>query len=109
LSSEKTVIVVDDFCTEGHSLDAARVYIRKAGAKVVCLSWLKTINTNYKRIRKLHPLYFNPYQPNQFSSVEYQEYIYRNYISDRAGPEEIDSRFAAYDDWFNHYWTGGNW
>lgn len=96
----KTVLVVDDFCTEGYSLEAARIYMRMAGANVICLSWLKTINTNYKRIRNLEPVKFNPFEPNEFSFIrQCKEYSYRDYILDAYAPEEIDSRLAAYDNW----------
>lgn len=96
----KTVLVVDDFCTEGFSLDAARVYLKQADATVICLSWLKTINTNYMRICSLIPEKFNPFQPNEFLALESSKiYPYRNYIQDVHAPEEIDSRLAAYDIW----------
>ena len=43
----KQVLVVDDFCTYGRSLDTARAYIEAAGGKAVLFSWLKTINTAF--------------------------------------------------------------
>jgi hypothetical protein len=58
----KTVLVVDDFCTQGNSFEAARAFIRRTGAQVVCLSWLKTINTNYNAISgQISTLVQNPY------------------------------------------------
>lgn len=98
--SGKTVLVVDDFCTRGFSLDAARIYLEQAGAKVISLSWLKTINTDYTRIFSQTPAKFNPFEPNQFSTIDnHQCYVYKNYISDKYAPEEIDSRLAVYDNW----------
>jgi hypothetical protein len=38
LKKDKTVLLVDDFCTEGNSFEAGRAF---------CLSWLKTINRDY--------------------------------------------------------------
>ena len=46
----KTVLLVDDICTEGNSFEAGRTFIRATGADTICLSWLKTINTNYHAI-----------------------------------------------------------
>lgn len=109
LMPDKTVLVVDDFCTEGHSLDAARVYIKKTGANVICLSWLKTINTNYRRILTLQPPDFDPYQPNKFSDIRYKEYNYHTYLTDTSAPEEIDARLRAYDDWFEQHWLDEAW
>ncbi len=96
----KTVLVVDDFSTQGYSLEAARIYLKQAGANVICLSWLKTINTNYNRIRNLTPHKFDPYQANTFLSVtKNTEYTYRDHILDKYAPEEIDSKLATYDNW----------
>lgn len=97
----KVVLIVDDICTQGYSLDAARVYIKKAGAaRVICLSWLKTINTDYMRIRGLTPSDFDPFDTNRFEKVtKTAVYSYRNHIVDRDAPGEIDDRLAAYDNW----------
>src|SRR3546814_2004653 len=46
----KRILVVDDICTEGNSFEAARAYLRAAGAQAVCVSWLKTINTDYRAV-----------------------------------------------------------
>jgi len=96
----KTVLVVDDFSTQGYSLEAARIYLKQAKANIICLSWLKTINTNYERSINLQPNQFNPYKPNIFSSdIETSSYPYRDYILDQYAPEEIDLRLATYDNW----------
>jgi len=62
LRKGKTVLVVDDFCTQGNSLEAARAYIENTGARAICLSWLKTINTDYKQINPM--LELHPYERN---------------------------------------------
>lgn len=60
--SGKTVLLVDDFCTEGHSFEAGRAFINAMGAATICLSWLKTIKTDYRAISP--PITIaNPYQP----------------------------------------------
>ena len=98
--TDKVVLVVDDICTKGFSLDAARVYLKMAGAKeIVCLSWLKTINTEYHRITKLKS--FDPFVSNQFLSndVTVKTYGYRRNIIDPLAPEELDSRLKSYNQW----------
>jgi hypothetical protein len=60
LKAGKTVLVVDDFCTEGNSFEAARAYIERTGARTICLCWLKTINSDYRVITKA-PSIVDPY------------------------------------------------
>src|SRR3546814_13472075 len=61
----KRILVVDDICTEGNSFEAARAYLRAAGAQAVCVSWLKTINTDYRAVSPALG-YFNPYIAQTF-------------------------------------------
>ncbi|MEN3968157.1 hypothetical protein [Acinetobacter sp. BWR-L5] len=43
----KVILLIDDIATSGYSFDAASLLLKKAGAKrVICFSWLKTINTS---------------------------------------------------------------
>lgn len=45
----KTVLLLDDIATAGFSFDAASLLLKRAGAKrVICFSWLKTINTDLR-------------------------------------------------------------
>lgn len=46
----KTVLVLDDICTAGHAFETARFLIEGQGAKVILVSWLKTVNTNYQKM-----------------------------------------------------------
>lgn len=46
----KRILVVDDFCTEGYTLDAVRNHLATVGATMVGVSVLKTINTAYHRL-----------------------------------------------------------
>ena len=46
----KKILVVDDFCTNGRSLEVARIFIEAAGGKAMLFSWLKTINSDYFEI-----------------------------------------------------------
>ncbi len=97
LSRGKTVLVIDDFCTEGYSLEAARVYLQQAGAKVICLSLLKTINSSYNQILDIDK--FDPYQPHSSLQVSSQQHPYRNHIMDNETPQELNDKLAAYDNW----------
>ncbi|MFA3362052.1 phosphoribosyltransferase [Acinetobacter baumannii] len=58
---DKNILLIDDFVTEGYSLDAAKLLLEATGAKVICMSWLKTINTSIKISRnplpKNYPIY----------------------------------------------------
>jgi hypothetical protein len=96
--AEKQVLVVDDFITNGRSLDAARAFIEAAGAKALLFSWLKTINTRFEHMSPDPPL--EPYRPciihKEPATVSY---YYRNYIVAPRAPRELTSILRAYRDW----------
>jgi hypothetical protein len=94
----KTVLIIDDFCTQGYSLEAARVYIEQTGAKAILLTLLKTINKNYERIEKIEK--FNPFESNTFSLVnETRRYPFSKYIIESSACQEIRSKLREYNDW----------
>ena len=95
----KGVLVVDDFCTAGYSLEAARLFLEEAGAKTVLLSWLKTINTDYEVIKLKNS--FNPYSPQEFNpgDLKFKKLPYHNHIVDNVAPEEIKKTFERYKKW----------
>jgi hypothetical protein len=98
LKRDKTVLVIDDFCTQGYSLEAARIFIEKTGANVICLSLLKTIIKDYEQIVSIEN--FNPFQPNQFSSPGLiLRHPYKNCVLSPSAYEEIGSKLQAYDNW----------
>ncbi|MCF2901741.1 hypothetical protein L1267_15305 [Pseudoalteromonas sp. OFAV1] len=98
LGRGKTVLLVDDICTKGWSLDAARKYIEKTRAKTIMVTWLKTINTNYCPIGDLGD--FNPYQANRFSNVQMtQEYSYHQHLVDQNASEELGEQLEQYLNW----------
>lgn len=98
LKKGKTVLVIDDFCTQGYSLEAARAYVEQTGAKAICLSLLKTINRDYEQINKINK--FLPFQVNQFSSLgQVIRHRYEDYILNPSAHEEIGSKLSAYDNW----------
>lgn len=98
LSRGKTVLLVDDICTKGYSLDAARKYIERTGARTIMVSWLKTINTNFCTIGKMGD--FDPYDINEFENVPMgKEYNYHQYHVDGAASEELGEQLEQYINW----------
>jgi hypothetical protein len=94
----KTVLVIDDFCTNGYSLESARAYIEQTGAKVICMSWLKTVNSDYRQISAIDK--FHPFQPNQFAAPPRTKgYPYRAHIVDPIAPDEVTQKLRVYDGW----------
>jgi len=94
----KTLLVIDDICTNGYSLEAARAFIKQTGANVVCMSWLKTINSDYKQITTMAE--FDPFSVARFAgdppSVSHP---YRNKIVDPMAPDEVTQKLRSYDAW----------
>ncbi|MDD1827358.1 phosphoribosyl transferase [Photobacterium sp. ZSDE20] len=98
LGRGKTVLLVDDICTKGWSLDTARKYIEKTNSKTIMVTWLKTINRNYCTIGDLGN--FNPYQPNTFTNVPMaQEYNYNTYLIDTNASEELGEQLEQFLNW----------
>lgn len=98
LNRDKTVLVVDDFCTRGYSLDAARLYLEQTGVNVICMSWLKTINRPFTLI--LDKPEFDPFEENHFDeSFRVREYPYQKHIVDEQAPEELTRRLNTYINW----------
>lgn len=94
----KTVLLVDDICTKGYSLDAARKYIERTGARTIMVSWLKTINTNFCTIGDMGK--FDPYDINEFENVPMGiEYSYHRYHVDGAASEELGEQLEQYINW----------
>jgi hypothetical protein len=96
--SGKQILVVDDFITNGRSLDAARAFIQAAGANAVLFSWLKTINTSFEHMSPDPPL--DPYRPCTISQEPATaSYYYREYIVAPRAPRELTSILRGYRDW----------
>ena len=100
LGPGKTVLLIDDICTEGNSLVAGKAFIEQTGASVICVSWLKTINTDIKTIKPFQRRSFNPYQPQNFSTFSSgKAYAYHQNITDNLAPGELSKIFELYDRW----------
>ncbi|MES2056273.1 MAG: HAD family hydrolase [Pseudomonadota bacterium] len=95
----KTVLLIDDICTEGNSFEAGRAYLAAAGAKTICLSWLKTINTDY---RAVSPAFgpFNPYMAHTFPTpIASQSHWYSSAISAHGAPTDLAEVYNRYFKW----------
>ena len=95
----KTVMLVDDICTQGYSLEAARAFIAQTGADVICLSWLKTINRGYMRIDAGLPD-FNPYNRQTFdANVRTTTIPYTLGITDEQAAAEVNQKLQSFINW----------
>ncbi|EPU0815584.1 phosphoribosyltransferase family protein [Morganella morganii] len=98
LKHGKTVLLVDDICTKGWSLEAARKYIERTGAKTIMVTWLKTINTDIETIGATQA--FDPYQMQTFTNIPSgKTYGYHTYHIDGAASEELGEQLQQYIDW----------
>ena len=89
---------LDDFCTNGRSLDSARAYIEAAGGKAVLFSWLKTINMGFLHMNGAPQL--QPFQANTIGrEPNVMNFDYTPYIVSDDAPAEIDRLLAAYREW----------
>ena len=91
----KTVLVVDDICTNGRSLECARAYIEAAGGKAILFSWLKTIKNPYLRMTPAPSL--KPFQVNAIQEEPGSvPYAYLEGIEDAQAPAEIAALLDAF-------------
>jgi hypothetical protein len=92
----KTVLVVDDFTTHGNTFEAARHYLAAAGASVICVSVLKTINRGY-RVVSLR-VAIDPFTKNTLaaSAMSSRELRYGDYVIDREATTEMDVALQKY-------------
>lgn len=96
----KTVLLVDDICTQGHSIEAARAFIEAAGAKVIGLCWLKTPGANdYHEITGLSPSIKRPYTP--YTPQSHQRVIHSNsnHVMNGNAAIEVADAFTRFKRW----------
>ena len=98
----KTVLVVDDICTEGYSLEAARAFLEAAGANVILVSWLKTPGGNhYHAIDSLEVPIGNP--TRQYTAGEHR--LLKHNIDSGIINADADQQIAeAYKKYLNWDW-----
>ena len=99
LKPGKTVLIVDDFCTRGQSLEAARINLQATGANVVMISWLKTINTDYQQVTTARSL--DPYTPTQWreDELQVQTHPYSSALTDETAASELRTKLQQYGAW----------
>ncbi|CNH61024.1 MULTISPECIES: phosphoribosyl transferase domain protein [Yersinia] len=98
LQRGKTVLLIDDITTRGYSFESARAYIEQTGAKVILVSWLKTINTDISTLLPYKK--FNPYMPNKFDNAQIAKtHSYKDNIVDSLAPAELTKMFRKYKNW----------
>jgi hypothetical protein len=99
LKPGKTILLVDDICTQGYSLESARAFVSQTGANVICLSWLKTINSEYQRIDGGLPK-FDPYKRQSFSGNLARTRIpYKSGITDTLAAAEVADKLQSFINW----------
>jgi hypothetical protein len=99
LARGKTVLLVDDICTQGNSFEAGRTFIQQTGAKAICLSWLKTINTDYLAV-ETSPTIANPYAPFVVTKkIPVIACSYSQAIIDRSATADLASIHQSYFTW----------
>lgn len=94
------VLVIDDFCTEGNAHETARMYLNAAGAEVISISWLKTINRDVKVFEPNKRI--APWAPNTFSAeqvIPVGLIAYRENLSGSEAPQELTIKIQRYDNW----------
>lgn len=99
LKSGKTVLVVDDICTQGNSFEAARAFIKATGASAICVSWLKTISSDYRAISQPFGR-FNPYKPMAPTQpIAVATHWYSSAIRTPGAPTDLAEVYQRYFDW----------
>ncbi|MEC5343177.1 hypothetical protein ABRZ24_11300 [Brenneria populi] len=94
------VLIIDDFCTEGNAHETARMYLNAAGAEVVSISWLKTINRDVKVFEPNKRL--TPWKPNTLSVeqvIPIGSISYRENLTGSEAPQELTTKIQRYDNW----------
>jgi hypoxanthine phosphoribosyltransferase len=96
----KTVLVIDDICTQGNSFEAARAYIEKTGARCISLAWLKTINTDYEAISGALPI-VDPYAKMgpDVGAIPTKTYHFSSAIKNGAATADLSEIFKRYYGW----------
>lgn len=96
----KTILVVDDICTQGHSLEAARAFAQAAGANVISLCWLKTPGPNdYSRIVGLEPPIKKPFSRYAPTSQDFAVYSNSGHVINQDAAKQIANSFTRFNNW----------
>jgi hypothetical protein len=99
LGQGKSVLIVDDICTQGNSFEAARAYIGGTGAQTICLAWLKTINTDYRSLSG-SPTVQKPYSSTTFDKLpQIVVNSFQAAIKNSSATLTLDQIFKSYYQW----------
>jgi hypothetical protein len=94
----KSILVVDDICTEGNAFETARAYTENTGAKAICLAWLKTPNRDYHSFSQRPKL--KPYDANKLASAPQRNpHWFSHHIVARDASVDLNKVFARYYNW----------
>lgn len=99
LRKGKTVLVVDDICTEGFSLEAARRFVEATGAATILVAWLKTPANSYQAIKTVAPAIDDAYSPNTGKVTGTVHHSFDSGICNADAPTELAQAFARYANW----------
>lgn len=99
LGRGKTVLIVDDICTQGNSFECARAFVEATGANAIGVSWLKTPGNDYSQITELSPQLKKPYNAFIPANVRTTSHRMSHNISNPNAPQQIANAFAGYADW----------
>lgn len=101
----KTILLIDDIATAGFSFDAASLLLKKAGARrVICFSWLKTINTNFTVSRMALPSNYPVYNmvansQDYYATPNPVQVNYSSIIPSTNLGHEMSKLFADFVNW----------
>ncbi len=97
---DRTLLIVDDICTQGHSLEAGRAFSEAAGAKVICLCWLKTPGANdYCEITSVAPNIKQPYSKYAPVSITVDTHSNAGNVVNKNAAVEIAHAFSRFNGW----------
>lgn len=99
LKEGKKVLVIDDICTNGRSLEAARILIQSTGAGVMLLSWLKTINSDYLQIDDSSLEVTYPHKPGTYQNPTTIRHWYSKSRIDRQASVELSQQLELFNQW----------
>jgi hypothetical protein len=95
----KTVLVIDDICTEGLSFEAARHYLNSLGIRVISVAFLKAVNRAYRPLNAA-TLPHGAFNKNAVTQiVPGKTYSYRDHIVDEKAVHELDERLKRFRSW----------
>ena len=99
IDSSSTVLVIDDVCTKGMSFEAARMYLNKVGARVICVSFLKALKHDYEALASVM-LPHGVFGPNNVVTMTRgKTYRLGEHIIDSAAATKLDQRLRNYKNW----------